>query len=236
MARRSQTSDTEDLRQRLSKLFADLPERLRTGTVVEQVGELVRAHHLLRDLGSSIGAALAPDDAGSGRARVLSYLQLQVGRVVHTDELMIVAGIGDYPRRVRELRTDHGWPILSGFSVMDFRANSLSAGIAVAQLPTPMVPEEYLLIEKRQDAQAVQRWQLASEIRTSDLTVKQKIEKYFRSNVGQRITIEELRYVSNNKTEWASQVRELAQNYKIKSKFQGDPSMPAGIFVLMSDK
>src|SRR4051812_36647451 len=119
MARRSQTSDAEDLRKRLSDLFGELPDRLKTGTVVEQVGELVRAHHLLRDLGSSIGAALAPDDSNSGRARVLSYLLLQVGRVVHTDELMIVAGIGDYPRRIRELRTDHGWPIISGLSVMD---------------------------------------------------------------------------------------------------------------------
>jgi hypothetical protein len=66
--------------------------------------------------------------------------------------LECVAGIGDYPRRIRELRTDHGWPTISGFSVMDLRADELNAGIAAALLPTPMVPEEYLLIEDRQDA------------------------------------------------------------------------------------
>jgi len=119
---------------------------------------------------------------------------------------------------------------------MDFRADAIDAGIPVAQLPTPMVPEEYLLIERRQDDFAIQRWQLASQIKDSSLTIKQKIEKYFRSNVGQRITIEELRYVSDNKSEWAYRVRELSKNYEIRSKFQGAPNMPAGIFVLESDK
>jgi hypothetical protein len=118
---------------------------------------------------------------------------------------------------------------------MDFRADAINAGIASATLPTPMVPEEYLLIEKRQDPQAVLRWQLASEIRISELPAKKKIEKYLRSNVGQRVTSEELRYVSDNKSNWATQIRELAKKFDIKSKFQGAPDMPAGIYILVSE-
>lgn len=48
----------------------------------------------------------------SGRARVLEYLKLKVGRKVTKEELIIVARIHDYPRRIRELR-EEGWDILS---------------------------------------------------------------------------------------------------------------------------
>lgn len=78
MARRSQTDDPEALRQKLMALLADLPQRLETGTVGEQVCELVNVHHHLRDLGSSIGASLAPQDSDSGRARLIAYLRAQV--------------------------------------------------------------------------------------------------------------------------------------------------------------
>lgn len=48
----------------------------------------------------------------SGRARILEYFKLKVGEVVTKAELQIIAGIGDYPRRIRELRDD-GWDIVS---------------------------------------------------------------------------------------------------------------------------
>lgn len=48
----------------------------------------------------------------SGRARVLEYMKLRVGQVVRKEELIIVSGIHDYPRRIRELR-EAGWDIVS---------------------------------------------------------------------------------------------------------------------------
>jgi hypothetical protein len=48
----------------------------------------------------------------SGRARILEYMKVKVGQVVTKEELIIVSGIHDYPRRIRELR-DAGWDIAS---------------------------------------------------------------------------------------------------------------------------
>jgi len=48
----------------------------------------------------------------SGRARILEYLRIKVGQVVTKEELIIVSGIHDFPRRIRELR-DQGWQIVS---------------------------------------------------------------------------------------------------------------------------
>jgi biotin operon repressor len=48
----------------------------------------------------------------SGRGRILEYMKLKVGQIVTKEELIIVSGIHDYPRRIRELR-DAGWDIVS---------------------------------------------------------------------------------------------------------------------------
>lgn len=48
----------------------------------------------------------------SGRLRILEYMKQKLGQVSSKEELMIVSGIHDYPRRIRELR-DEGWDIVS---------------------------------------------------------------------------------------------------------------------------
>jgi 5-methylcytosine-specific restriction endonuclease McrA len=48
----------------------------------------------------------------SGKARILEYLKLRVGEPVTKEELEVVAGIHDHPRRIRELRHE-GWDIVS---------------------------------------------------------------------------------------------------------------------------
>jgi hypothetical protein len=40
-----------------------------------------------------------------------------VGIVLAGDELMVVAGISEYARRVRELRVERGWRILTGMTL-----------------------------------------------------------------------------------------------------------------------
>lgn len=232
MARRSQTGNPEDLRLRLLELLRDLPERLRSGSIGEQVSSLVEVNLHLRALGASIGASLAPEDAGSGRARLLAYLRVQTGRIVHTDELMIVAGIGDYPRRIRELRGDHGWPIISGLAVRDMRAaiDDGRPGSRANQV-SRMAPEEYMLIEDAQDPDAVRRWQEAAVIRDQTPDIKSALAAYFKRAPGKRVTAEELRYVAGNNSGWPAVIRALRQEgWQILSKDDGAEDMPWGIY------
>lgn len=232
MARRSQTSDPEILRTRLLELLNDLPERLAHGTVGEQVGELVQVHHHLRDLGASIGAALAPEDSDSGRARLIAYLRAQTGRIVHTDELMIVAGIGDYPRRVRELRAQHGWPIISGLAVRDLRSLDASRD-ALKAVPSGMAPDEYLLLENRQDREAPDRWTATGTLRGSGAPARTLVRDYLERFRGQRVTAEELRYLVGNKPDWTAGVSELvASGRQIDGADLAGAETPAGIFIL----
>lgn len=232
MARRIQTiADQDVLRLRLIELLSDLPERLAHGDVGEQVCELVQIHHHLRDLGASIGGALAPDDAGSGRARIIAYLRAQVGRIVHTDELMIVAAIGDYPRRIRELRAEHGWPIISGMAVRDLRQlDPRGAGSRAA--PGSMAPDEYLLLEDRRDEGAPKRWETAGDLRASGTAATPLVRTYFEMFRGARITGEELRYLVGNKSVWTASTSELvAQGFHVSGADLKGPGLPAGIFV-----
>jgi len=48
-----------------------------------------------------------------------------------------------------------------------------------------------------------------NEIRKKNVSVTEKIIEYFRKNVGQEITGEELKYLAKDKKEWARRVREL---------------------------
>jgi len=238
VARRSQTGNPEELRLNLIGLLGDLPERLRTGSIGEQVCSLVEVNLQLRALGASIGASLALEDSGSGRARLLAYLRNQVGRIVHTDELMIVAGIGDYPRRIRELRGDYGWPIISGLAVRDMRADTITnrkkdTGEQIGK----MAAEEYLLIEDACDPDAVRRWASALDIRDRSADIKAAVLTYLRHAVGKRVTAEELRYVSGNRGGWPAAVGALrGEGWQISAKAFGADELPWGIYVLKSDK
>lgn len=231
MARRSRIGDPETARHRLVELIDQLPERLRTGTVGEQVCSLVEVHVQLREIGAYIGASLAPNEADSGRARLLAYLRHQVGRIVHTEELMIVAGIGDYPRRVRELRTKHGWPVISGMAVRDMHEDDCSQPIPAGLELGSMAPEEYLLIEDRQDLDAVRRWALAARVCEMNDNPEQTLLAYFRQSPGRRITAEELRFVSGNESSWPAMVRALKERGEpIRSRAFG-AALPSGIYI-----
>lgn len=55
-----------------------------------------------------------PAEVGSGsRARVLRYLLGNVGRIVDSDDIREAAGSSEWARRLRELRDEFGYPILS---------------------------------------------------------------------------------------------------------------------------
>lgn len=49
----------------------------------------------------------------SARARLLAYFLANVGRIMDSEELSAVGAISEWARRVRELKDEHGWQILT---------------------------------------------------------------------------------------------------------------------------
>lgn len=219
----------------LMTLLDEFPETLERGTVGEQVCRLVEIHHRLRDLGVSIVAPLVKGDTDSGRARLLAYLRNQVGRIVHTDELMIVAAIGDYPRRIRELRGDFGWPVISGMAVRDMRVDARAVANPGDRLPGDMAPDEYLLLIDHQDLDAVRRWSLAVQMRNKPGILKEKLLNYLLQAVGMRVTAEELRHVGKDDAAWPEAIRSLqADGWDISREAGKATGVPPGLFILNS--
>ena len=70
------------------------------------------------------------------------------------------------------------------------------------------------------------------------ISVRDKILKFLRENVGIQVTGEELRYVAGDKTEWARRVRELRTEFgwPVATKTTGNPELPMGVYVLQADR
>lgn len=233
MTGRNEVSTPDEIRLQLIDLLNNFEDHLLNAELRRQVIELIPANDLLRRLG---GALLPDGGLLSARARILAYLRQFPGQVIDGDELMVVAGISEYARRVRELRVEEGWPILSGNTAREQRDSEGEE--ASVGLPPQMRPDQYLLQEDRQDRDAAHRWAMANQIRKSSAGVRDKLLRFFRSNVGKHITSEELRYVAGNVSEWARRTRELRteDGWPIITRNNGDPALPVGVYVLARDE
>ena len=235
MARRMRVGNPDQLRLKLINLLTDFEAELAGENLRGQVRALIPANYLMRDLGGS----LLPADAGtSARDRLLAYLRRFPGEIIDGDELMIVAGISEYARRIRELRVEQGWPILSGNTAREQRGDAEIDGSLFDDLPPDMKPDQYLLQDSERDREAADRWHQANQIRKEKGGVRGKILKFLRANVGQRITSEELRYIAGNKSEWARRTRELRteDGWPVTTRSSGDPTLPVGVYVLERDE
>lgn len=217
----------------LQRLIGEYAERWPSWSLHQRVTALVEIQRALR----RFARATVLPDIRAAKARILEYLRANVGRVVDTDELEVVAGIKEYPRRIRELRVEDGWPIVSGLKLaaMDDESEDLDLDVG---LPQGLRPDQYILIEDRRDEDAARRWRLANEIRNRSGGVKGKILAYLRANAGINVTIEELKYVSNNSGDWERRTRELRteDGWPVVTRLSGDPSMPPGTYKLAEDK
>ncbi|UWZ79182.1 HNH endonuclease [Geoalkalibacter halelectricus] len=234
MGRRSRRDKPEELRQNLVELLSNFENKLKHDDLRQQVRGLIPVFNTLRDLGSSI-----LPDGESGRDRILLYLRKYPYVHLNGQELMVVSGIDDWARRVRELRVEHGWKILTGVTAKEIvrdaeEVDSLPNG---AGLPK-MKPDDYILLDERQDREAAHRWKSANRIRKLSLNVQDKILLFLKENIGNEISGEELRYVAKNKSEWARRVRELRteEGWPVLTKTTGMPELPIGIYVLVSDR
>ena len=148
MSRRSKQSDPLTVLAELQELLSEFPKKLDKKELRAQVQALVPAYVLLRNLGSS----LISKDHPSGRDRILYYLRQYPNTIIHGEDLMVVAGISDWPRRTRELRVQFGWQIATGKTITEMRLSEEADG-EDSSLPV-MKADDYILLNSELDRTA----------------------------------------------------------------------------------
>lgn len=214
---------------RIHALLDRFEEVLPSGDLRASVLSLVPVVHELRALGCSL---IPRAEATSARPRILAYMRRYPGVKISGDELYVVAGISEWARRVRELRVQEGWRIVSGLTLRDMQEQGEAPGFEDVALTT----DDYLLVYPEQDRDAAHRWHLANSIRREKTAVKDRILKYLLANIGIPVTGEELMYVAKNASEWARRTRELRDEngWSVTTKSSGRPDLPVGVYVLES--
>lgn len=162
MVKHSSPGNPDQYRQQLVELLNHFDVHLKNSDLRTQVLSLIPATKLMQNL----GASLIQPPVNGARARILAYLQKYMGLVISGEELMIVSGISEYARRVRELRVEYGWRILTGLTLKDMDPNEL-LGIFKAEDPQ-LKPDQYILISPEQDTEAAYRWNVAHDIRKDE--------------------------------------------------------------------
>lgn len=225
-------SDSEAVRQRVSSLIENFEEELKSGDLRSKVIALIPIFQNLRELWQSL---ISVEDASSAESRLLYYFRKYPGMVIDEDELLVVSGIQDYPRRIWEIRTQFGWAIASGVTIKEMSEDEEDS---VPDHLVSIKPSQYVLMRTEEDRDAAHRWHLANCIRRERGASRDKILKYLRENVGRSVTNEELRYVAGNRTEWARCVRELRseQGWPIATRANGRPDLEVGVYVLQADR
>jgi len=231
-AKKRKRTDPETLRRKVEGLIRNFETELRSGELRPKVLALVPIFHGLRNLGKSL---IPSEYASAARDRILYYFRQYPQTIINGDELLVVSGIQDWPRRVRELRVQFGWAVASGMTVREM--GEAEAGEVPAEW-AGMKPGDYVLLDAEQDRDAAHRWHAANAIRKERGGVRDKILKFLRANVGRPVTGEELRYVANDKTEGARRGRELRTEagWPIATKSTGRPDLAVGVYVLQADR
>ena len=224
--------DPEAVRRKLEGLIRNFEAELQSGELRTKVLALVPIFHGLRALGKAlIPAEFAP----AARDRIMYYFQRYPQTIINGDELLVISGIQEYARRVRELRVQFGWTIASGVTIKEMRQDEDEE---VPDDLKAMRPSEYVLLNAQQDRDAALRWNVANTIRKQGGSVRDKILSFLRANACRGVTGEELRYVAGDKTEWARRVRELRTElgWPVATKSTGRPDLGVGIYVLQADR
>lgn len=224
---------SEEISKNLQSLLVNFEQELKSDSLRNKVLSLVPCFHQLRELGKSL---ISREIARSARDRILHYFKKYPAVIIRGDELLVVSGIQEYARRVRELKVQFGWSIVSGLTVNQMSDEN--------EFPLPdigvntMGPSDYILLSTEQDRDAAHRWHLANEIRREDIAVRDKILKFLRKNVGQKVTGEELKYLAKDRSEWARRVRELRTEYgwPVVTQSTGRPDLDVGVYLLEADR
>ena len=234
MSNKIKNNETEVLRKDIISLLMDL--KLDGEILRDQVANLILINNKLRDISSSL---VVPPGNNSAKGRILEYFKKHPKTIINSNELMMISGISEYARRIRELRVEDGWIILSGKTLKDM---VISGDISFDDIALNNFDElrvdSYLLLRNSPDEDTSHRWENINKIRKSKVSVKNKILDYLRRNVGKAVTGEELRYVANEKKEWARRVRELRteDGWPVLTRNSGRLDLPIGAYLLEDDR
>lgn len=221
-----------EAREELISLLRDFDEDSLTD-IRGRVLELIPAFHLLQHMGTE---ALYPGaSAISGRDRILAYFKEYPFTVLGTDEIMVISGISEYGRRVRELRVEHGWNIMGGITAKRMSAfGDLDLPVDTLANVATMKKDDYILLSETADRDAAHRWIIANGIRRmKHLSGRDRMLEYLKVNVGRLITGEELDYVAKI-SDWPRRTRELRteEGWSVQTKKTGRVDLPVGMYVL----
>jgi len=224
---------SEEIGKELQNLILNFESELKSDDLRIKVLALIPCFHQLRELGKSL---IPRNTASSARDRILYYFLKYPQIIIRGDELLVVSGIQEHARRVRELKVQFGWSVVSGVTAnqMEQENEFPLENIDVRS----MGPSDYLMLSGKQDRDAAHRWHVANEIRRENLSSRDKILKFLRKNIGKKITGEELRYIAKDKSEWARRVRELRTEFgwPVVTKNTGRPDLEVGVYLLEADR
>lgn len=200
---------------------------------------LAPAYDALRN----VGISLVPGQIrASARDRLLQYMLRYPETVLDRTELAVVAGIEEWARRIRELRVQFGWKILTGVTIKELAEDSPEEMAGLMEVlsvdPSLLKTDQYVLLSAEQDRDAAFRWRTLNDLRKRQGGVKSKIIDYLRLNVGRAVTGEELKYLAKDASEWARRVRELRteEGWPVVTRQTGRPDLPVGVYLLERDE
>ena len=147
---------------------------------------------------------------------MLAYLQLNVGKPVTGAELRGVAGIDDWARRIRELRVEMGYDLISGVGRDD------------------MDVSEYVLNSVEPDEQQADDWRTAKRVRNLKTSIGSRLLEYLEAMYPRSADKERLAYVAKDKPSWPRRMRELVEAGWQISSSNTDPLLAPGDYRLNS--
>lgn len=144
----------------------------------------------------------------SGRSVILDLLESAYPEEVPSEVLRHASGIQEFARRIRELRVEFGYDIVSTGS-------------------------GYALLALDPDPEVAEKWRLMNEIRGQPSSALSRIEELFRARIGEVVTTAEVEYVAKI-SEGPRRVRELRTEHGLRIESHKDnPALRPGEYVLV---
>ena len=167
---------------------------------------------ILHGFGRRYLSALTGKKIKSARGAILAYLRLNLGSPVSKERLRVIAGIGEWARRVRELRVQYGWPI------------RVSA----------RVHSDYELTDVKPNPQAKKRWADLNRIRRMKCSPQERLLSLLKSRMGTPVDAEELEYVAKSPG-WSEELTKLRSEFGLRISTATDRPELNNEYVLESD-
>jgi hypothetical protein len=204
----------EEIAKELHRLLETLPSGFpdETNALREEVRSLAAVLSAMRRFSRHRLSKLITAKGAS--ERILQYLKLFVGEVVEGEELEVVSGIHEYPRRIRELRVQEGYRITTGVTREDLR------------------PDQYILESDTPSLEEAAKWRIANQIRRLPGSGKSRMISLLKALIGQPVSGEKLLYVAKVKDMRRARELRTEDGWRISTRFTGRPDLPPNMYVL----